>query len=124
MSAWRGGFFPPPPEGSFHGLGWDIAGIVDAVGPGTVCRPGEPVIALSYGLPLGPNRAQAEYVVVPSNAIAAAPAGIDPVHAALPSIASPDLISIRADADEAGMAFMLAAVHGSGCIAACLVCSC
>lgn len=82
MSAWRGGFFPAPPEGSFYGLGWDIAGVVDAVGPGTPWRPGQPVIALSYGLPLGLNRAQAEYVVVPSNAIAAAPAGIDPVHAA------------------------------------------
>lgn len=80
-SAWRGGFFPAPPEGSFYGLGWDIAGVVDAVGPGTVWRPGQRVIALSYGLPLGLNRAQAEYVVVPSNVIAEAPEGVDPVHA-------------------------------------------
>ena len=58
-------FFPAPPEGGFHGLGWDVAGIVDAVGPGTPWQPGQPVIALSYGLPLGLNRAQAEYVVVP-----------------------------------------------------------
>jgi NADPH:quinone reductase len=81
VSAWRGGFFPPPPEGSFYGLGWDIAGVVDAVGPGTVWQPGQRVIALSYGVPLGLNRAQAEYVVVPSNVIAQAPEGVDPIHA-------------------------------------------
>lgn len=81
-SAWRGGFFPAPPQGSYYGLGWDIAGVVDAVGPGTPWQPGQRVIALSHGLPLGLNRAQAEYVVVPTNAIAAAPEGIDPVHAA------------------------------------------
>jgi len=44
-------------------------------------------------------------------------------HAALPSIASPAVIFVRADAGEAGMAFMLAAIHGQGRIAACLVCS-
>jgi NADPH:quinone reductase len=80
-SAWRGGYFPAPPEGSFYGLGWDVAGVVDAVGPGTAWWPGQRVIALSYGLPLGLNRAQAEYVVVPSNAIAQAPEGIDPIYA-------------------------------------------
>jgi NADPH:quinone reductase-like Zn-dependent oxidoreductase len=80
-SAWRGGYFPAPPEGSCYGLGWDVAGVVDAVGPGTAWRPGQRVIALSYGLPLGLNRAQAEYVVVPSNVIAHAPEGIDPIHA-------------------------------------------
>src|SRR6185295_18574219 len=37
-----------------------------------------------------------------------------PRHAALPSIASPTVIDVRADADEAGMAFMLAAAHGEG----------
>ncbi|MEQ0564220.1 NADP-dependent oxidoreductase [Amycolatopsis sp. NEAU-NG30] len=82
VSAWTGGFFPAPPEGSAYGLGWDVAGVVDAVGPGAPWKPGQPVIALSYGLPLRLHRAQAEYVVVPSHAIAAAPAGIDPVHAA------------------------------------------
>lgn len=81
-SAWRGGFFPAPPQGTCYGLGWDIAGVVDAVGPGTNWQPGQQVIALSYGLPLGLNRAQAEYVVVGSNAIAAAPDGIDASHAA------------------------------------------
>lgn len=81
-SALRGGYFPAPPEGSAYGLGWDIAGVVDAVGPGTHWTPGQPVIALSPGVPLGLNRGQAEYVVVPVQAIAAAPAGVDAVHAA------------------------------------------
>jgi len=80
-AAWSGGYFPAPPSGTFYGLGWDVAGIVDAVGPGSVWQPGQPVIALSHGVPLGLNRAQAEYVIVPSNAIAEAPAGIDPIRA-------------------------------------------
>src|SRR5690349_17904083 len=100
-SAWRGGYFPAPPHGSYYGLGWDIAGVVDAVGPGTRWQPGQRVIALSYGLPLGLNRAQAEYVVVPSNAIAAAPAGIDAIHAStiplngLPAAHSVELLGLR-----------------------------
>ncbi|GAA3369750.1 NADP-dependent oxidoreductase [Streptomyces antimycoticus] len=80
MGNW-GGVFPPPPEGSTYGLGWDIAGIVDAVGPGVLWEPGQPVIALSRAV-TGMNRAQAEYAVVSSAAIAHAPAGIDAVHAA------------------------------------------
>jgi NADPH:quinone reductase len=102
VAAWSGGFFPAPPEGSTYGLGWDIAGVVDAVGPGAHWTPGQPVIALSYGLPLGLNRAQAEYVVVPPHAIAAAPAGVDPVHAAtiplngLTAAQSVELLGIQA----------------------------
>ncbi|MER6134092.1 NADP-dependent oxidoreductase [Streptomyces sp. NPDC001815] len=81
-AAWSGGFFPAPPEGAAYGLGWDIAGVVDAVGPGSHWTPGQGVIAFSYGLPLGLNRGQAEYLVVAAHAIAEAPAGVDPVHAA------------------------------------------
>lgn len=80
-SAWRG-VFPAPPAGAAYGLGWDVAGVVDAVGPGSHWAPGQSVIAFSHGLPLGLNRGQAEYIVVPSQAIAEAPAGVDPVHAA------------------------------------------
>ncbi|MGV9321478.1 NADP-dependent oxidoreductase [Streptomyces sp. NPDC003660] len=76
------GYYPGPPEGSRYGLGWDIAGVVDAVGPGAPWEPGQPVIALSYGVPMGLYRAHAEYAVVPSYAIAPAPAGVDPIHAA------------------------------------------
>lgn len=103
MANWSGGgLVPAPPEGSAYGLGWDIAGVVDAVGRGTHWTPGQPVIALSHVFPLRLNRAQAEYVVVPSHAIAAAPAGVDPVHAAtiplsgLTAAQSVELLGIQA----------------------------
>ncbi|CAM5689156.1 NADP-dependent oxidoreductase [Streptomyces coeruleorubidus] len=102
VAAWSGGFFPAPPEGVAYGLGWDVAGIVDAVGPGVHWTPGQPVIAFSHGLPLGLNRGQAEYIVVPSQAIAAAPVGVDPVHAAtiplngLTAAQSVELLGIQA----------------------------
>ncbi|MGI5423888.1 alcohol dehydrogenase catalytic domain-containing protein [Streptomyces sp. CA-179760] len=54
-AAWSGSF-PAPPEGTAYGLGWDVAGVVDAVGPGSHWTPGQPVIAFSHGVPLGLNR--------------------------------------------------------------------
>lgn len=80
MAAWSG-LFPPPAEGSQFGLGWDIAGVVDAVGPGATWEVGTPVIAIIPGA-TGVGRAQAEYAVVPSHALAHAPAGVDPLEAA------------------------------------------
>jgi NADPH:quinone reductase-like Zn-dependent oxidoreductase len=80
MAAWSG-VFPPPAEGSHFGLGWDIAGVVDAVGPGATWEVGTPVIAIIPGA-TGVGRAQAEYAVVSSHAIAHAPAGVDPLEAA------------------------------------------
>ncbi|MFI1852929.1 NADP-dependent oxidoreductase [Streptomyces sp. NPDC020480] len=102
MTAWSGGFFPAPPEGAAYGLGWDIAGVVDAVGLGSPWTPGQTVIAFSNGLPLGLNRGQAEYVVVASHAIAEAPAGVEPAHAAtiplngLTAAQSVELLGIQA----------------------------
>ncbi|MGW0203976.1 NADP-dependent oxidoreductase [Nonomuraea sp. NPDC003201] len=64
------------------GIGWDVAGTVDAVGPGvTGVVPGERVIGLSDRLdvPLG---AQAEYVVLDADAVTRAPSGRSPVEAA------------------------------------------
>ncbi|MEU3790566.1 NADP-dependent oxidoreductase [Streptomyces fructofermentans] len=63
------------------GLGWDVAGTVDAVGPGADRSVGDRVVALQYGLvkPLGTH---AEYVVVDAASVAAAPASVDAVHAA------------------------------------------
>ncbi|MBV1935627.1 NADP-dependent oxidoreductase [Streptomyces sp. BV286] len=101
-AAWSRGYFPAPPEGTAYGLGWDVAGVVDAVGPGSHWTPGQPVIAFSHALPLGLNRGQAEYIVVPPQAIAAAPAGVDPVHAAtiplngLTAAQSVELLGIQA----------------------------
>jgi NADPH:quinone reductase-like Zn-dependent oxidoreductase len=80
VAAWSG-LFPAPPDGSHFGLGWDVAGTVDAVGPGSAWELGTPVIAIVQGA-TGVVRAQAEYAIVPSNAIAIAPAGVDAAHAA------------------------------------------
>ncbi len=79
IAAWSGRF-PAPPEGDFFGIGWDIAGVVDVPGPGTVWQPGQAVIAISAGA-VAKYRAQAEYVIVPSHALAPAPEGIDPTAA-------------------------------------------
>jgi NADPH:quinone reductase-like Zn-dependent oxidoreductase len=80
MAAWSG-LFPAPAAGSHFGLGWDVAGTVDAVGPFAAWEIGTPVIGMIQGA-TGVVRAQAEYAVVPSNAIAKAPDGVDAAHAA------------------------------------------
>ncbi|GAA4540963.1 NADP-dependent oxidoreductase [Streptomyces collinus] len=63
------------------GLGWDVAGTVDAVGAAGAWSVGDEVVALHYGAvkPLGTH---AEYVVVDADAVAPAPATVDAVHAA------------------------------------------
>lgn len=61
--------------------GFDVSGVVDAVGPGvTVFAPGDEV----FGMPRFPHpaAAYAEYVTAPARHFAAKPAGIDHVHAA------------------------------------------
>ncbi|NUP20275.1 MAG: NADP-dependent oxidoreductase [Streptomyces sp.] len=69
------------------GLGWDVAGTVDAVGvaggtpSGGAWSVGDEVVALDYGTvkPLGTH---AEYVVVPTDAVAPAPRTVGAVEAA------------------------------------------
>ncbi|MFD8224438.1 NADP-dependent oxidoreductase [Streptomyces massasporeus] len=63
------------------GLGWDVAGTVDAVGVASSWSVGDEVVALDYGMvkPLGTH---AEYVVVDTDAAALAPATVDSVRAA------------------------------------------
>jgi NADPH:quinone reductase-like Zn-dependent oxidoreductase len=63
------------------GLGWDVAGSVDATGEGTTWNVGDEVVALQYGMvkPLGTH---ADYVVVDADAVAKAPATVDSVLAA------------------------------------------
>ncbi|POX56495.1 NADPH:quinone reductase [Streptomyces sp. Ru71] len=63
------------------GLGWDIAGTVDATGVATAWNVGDEVVALDYGM-VAPLGAHAEYVVVDTDAVAKAPATVDAVHAA------------------------------------------
>ncbi len=64
------------------GLGWDAAGVVEAVGPDVRgLQPGQRVMALSAGVdkPLG---ALAELLVVPSDAVVALPAAVSTMDAA------------------------------------------
>lgn len=67
--------------GKVIGLGWDVAGTVDAVGVASAWNVGDEVVALDYGMvkPLGTH---AQYVVVDTDAVALAPASVDAVHAA------------------------------------------
>ncbi|WP_432927259.1 NADP-dependent oxidoreductase [Microbispora sp. CA-135349] len=59
-----------------HALGWDVAGVVDRVGPGvTGVQPGERVIGLSDRL-TDRFKAQADLVVLDETAVAPAPAGV------------------------------------------------
>ncbi|MPY37395.1 NADP-dependent oxidoreductase [Streptomyces adustus] len=84
------------------GLGWDVAGTVDAVGPATEWRVGDEVVALAPGVaePLGSH---AEYVVVGADAVAAAPATADAVFAAtlplngLTAVQALDLLELTPD---------------------------
>ncbi|MFJ9154639.1 NADP-dependent oxidoreductase [Streptomyces sp. NPDC102270] len=75
----RAGFFGG--AGKRIGLGWDVAGTVDAVGVATVWSVGDEVVALQGGVAkaLGTH---AEYVVVDTDAVAKAPVTVDAVHAA------------------------------------------
>ncbi|MFF4329792.1 NADP-dependent oxidoreductase [Streptomyces sp. NPDC001591] len=67
------------------GLGWDVAGEIDAVGPGVEgWAAGRRVVGLHYG-PVKPLGTHAEYAVLDASAVAAAPERVeDTVAAALP----------------------------------------
>lgn len=72
------GLMPPM---SRYGLGWDVAGHVDALGPGaTRFHVGDPVIGLRDLLFAG--GAHAEYVVLDESAVAPAPASVPLTDAA------------------------------------------
>ena len=75
----RAGLLPPRPV---TGLGWDVAGTVDALGPGvTSFAPGDRVIGLSDRLPLS-LKAQADRVVLDAAAVAPLPPDADLTAAA------------------------------------------
>lgn len=71
------GLTAPRPQ---WGLGWDVAGTVDAVGPGAPFAVGDPVVGLAdlLGRPL---KTHADHVVLDVTAVAPAPHGIDLVAA-------------------------------------------
>ncbi|WP_407561111.1 NADP-dependent oxidoreductase [Streptomyces sp. 184] len=77
----RGGVFGAAADGAYTGLGWDVAGTVDAAGADAAFGVGDAVVALVHGVakPLGTH---AEYVVVDGAAVAPAPTTVDAVHAA------------------------------------------
>ncbi|MER7498178.1 NADP-dependent oxidoreductase [Streptomyces pharetrae] len=95
------------------GLGWDVAGTIDAVGTGAAWNVGDEVVALHYGTvkPLGTH---AEYVVVDADAVAPAPAGVDAVHAAtlplnaLTAVQALDLLGL-----EAGQSLLVTGAAGA-----------
>ncbi|WP_406201747.1 NADP-dependent oxidoreductase [Kitasatospora sp. NBC_01560] len=81
----RSGSYPllgEPP----YGVGWDISGVVEAVGPGARFRPGDEV----FGMPFFPRAATgyADYVAVPSRQVARKPATLDHVEAAAVPLAA------------------------------------
>ncbi|MFF5704650.1 NADP-dependent oxidoreductase [Streptomyces sp. NPDC012794] len=64
------------------GLGWDVAGEIDEVGPGVDgWARGRRVVGLHYG-PVKPLGTHAEYVVLDASAVAAAPESVDDAAAA------------------------------------------
>jgi NADPH:quinone reductase-like Zn-dependent oxidoreductase len=68
-----------PPREQF-GLGWDVAGTVEAVGPGVDLPVGTAVIGLA-DLPGRPLKTHAEQVVLDATTVARAPRDLDPVAA-------------------------------------------
>ncbi|MET9604560.1 NADP-dependent oxidoreductase [Streptomyces sp. NPDC006512] len=69
-------------EGQRLGLGWDVAGEIDEVGPGVSgWEAGQRVVGLQYG-PVKPLGTHAEYAVLDASAVAVAPASVDAAAAA------------------------------------------
>jgi NADPH:quinone reductase-like Zn-dependent oxidoreductase len=95
------------------GLGWDVAGTVDAVGVGAGWAVGDQVVALSYG-PVKSLGTHADYVVVDADAVALAPASIDAVHAAtLPLNALAAAQALDLLALEAGQSLLVTGAAGA-----------
>jgi NADPH2:quinone reductase len=82
-TAMRAGVFGPPPQGDGppYVAGWELAGVVDAAGPGAGWSPGERVFAIVLPYLTG-RGAQAEYVVVPADSVARIPDGVSLAAAA------------------------------------------
>ncbi|MEV0197908.1 NADP-dependent oxidoreductase [Nonomuraea sp. NPDC050691] len=82
VAARSGAFGPMLPAGPRYVPGWDVAGMVDAVGPATSgFELGDRVVGMSDWLATK-RGTHAEFVVLDAAAIAPAPAGIHPAEAA------------------------------------------
>ncbi|MFD8704821.1 NADP-dependent oxidoreductase [Kitasatospora sp. NPDC059648] len=109
------------------GIGWDVAGVVDAVGPGVEgFAPGQRVVGLRDRLDVDLG-GYAEFVVLDAQALAPAPAGVGSVQAAtlplngLTALQALDLLELPAGATVlvtgaagavGGFAVELAALRG------------
>jgi NADPH:quinone reductase len=82
-AAFRAGAFGPPPHGDGppYVAGWELAGVVDAVGSGAGVQAGDRVFAIVFPYATG-RGAQAEYVVVSADSVALVPAGVSLAEAA------------------------------------------
>lgn len=110
-----GGFLGDPP----FVLGWDLSGVVEAVGVGVArFRPGDEVIGmLSY--PFG-HGAHAEYVAAPARVFTKKPASLDHVRAAalpLVSLTAWQALVENADLQEGQRVLVHAAAGGVGHVA-------
>jgi NADPH:quinone reductase-like Zn-dependent oxidoreductase len=75
----QAGLLPPRPT---TGLGWDVAGTIDTLGPGvTTFAPGDRVIGLSDRLPVS-LKTQADHVILDADAVAPLPPATDLAAAA------------------------------------------
>ncbi len=109
------------------GIGWDLAGVIDAIGPGVDrFRAGDPVIGMRDLLSAAIG-AQADYVVLDADAVALAPRNVSPAEAStiplngLTAARALDLLALRdgqwllvtgAGGALGGFALQLAALHG------------
>ncbi|MEV5357653.1 NADP-dependent oxidoreductase [Streptomyces sp. NPDC086081] len=110
-----GGFLGEPP----FVLGWDVSGVVEAVGIGVAAfAPGDEVFGM-LPYPYG-HGSHAEYVIAPVRALARKPAGIDHVQAgALPlvSLTAWQALTEHADVRPGQRVLIHAAAGGVGHVA-------
>ncbi|MHC0430404.1 NADP-dependent oxidoreductase [Streptomyces sp. O3] len=95
------------------GLGWDVAGVVDAVGADAAWSVGDAVVGLAHG-PVKALGTHADQVVLDGSAVAAAPRAVGVVHAAtlplntLTAAQALDLLAL-----EAGQHVLIAGAAGA-----------
>nr|WP_206300019.1 NADP-dependent oxidoreductase [Streptomyces mangrovisoli] len=111
-----GGFLGQPP----FVLGWDVSGVVEAVGIGVAAfRPGDEVFGM-LPYPFG-HGSHAEYVIAPVRALTRKPAALDHVEAAalpLVSLTAWQALVETADLREGQRVLIHAAAGGVGHVAA------
>ncbi|WP_042374545.1 NADP-dependent oxidoreductase [Streptacidiphilus neutrinimicus] len=97
------------------GLGWDVAGRIDAVGASADWAVDDEVVALAAGLMKPPGRGtHAEYVIVDATAVAPAPTSVDPLHAAtLPLNSLTALQTLNAAGLEKGQTLLVTGAAGA-----------